>query len=391
MTDPASTSRGNPPRLSSRDALDTSLPLVVLLLLVLLGFSTIRPFLPAILWGVFLSVSLMPFHRRVVHALGGRRLLATIAVGCLLTLVLILPILGLSRSLVAFLPEALVWISEEGTTLIDPDGVPVEVERNLFTGEIRSIWDTLLRDLQFIRDHFGEELRPAALWLIREGRLVGVFLAEFALGVLLASILLYRAEPLGRVAGVFLDRIGGAFATGLGRKAVITIRSTVLGLLGSAAAQTAVASFAYYLADVPHWPILSMLTFMLGLVQIGPILIWLPISFWLWSNGQIGMAIFVSLWGLVVVGLTDNLVKSLVVARGADVPALLAFLGAVGGLLSWGVVGIFLGPVILAVCYQLALGWLERDVLEPEPEPENRNGSSRPRPGNGPSAGSGHP
>ncbi len=203
---------------------------------------------------------------------------------------------------------------------------------------------------------------------------MGVFVAEFALGVLLAAILLHRAEPLGRASFGILDRIGGAFAADLGRRAVTTIRSTVLGVLGSAAAQTGVASFAYFIAGVPHWPVLSMLTFMLGMIQIGPILIWLPIVFWLWSNGQMGMAIFMTVWGLVAIGLTDNVVKSLVLARGAQVPAFVAFLGAIGGLLTWGVVGIFLGPVILAVCYEIAIRWIgNKDTEEPSPrEDEGR-------------------
>jgi predicted PurR-regulated permease PerM len=353
----------------SREILDSALPLLLLVLLLLLGFTTVQPFLPAILWGVFLSVSLRPVHERFVRALGGRRAAASLGMGLLLTVVLVLPIFGLSRSLISFIPEALVWFSEEGVPLIAPEDEPIQVDRNLFTGEIRSLWETVLRDLQFIRDHFGEELRPAAFWLIREGRLVGVFVAEFALGVLLATLLLHRAEPLSRASFTMLERVGGSFATGLGLKAVLTIRSTVLGLLGSATAQTAVASFAYYLSGVPHWPILALLTFMLGLIQIGPILIWLPIAFWLWSNGELGMAVFMVLWGLIVVGLTDNVIKSLVVARGANIPAILAFFGAVGGLLTWGVVGIFLGPVILAVCYQLALRWLDpeaRDVAEDE-------------------------
>lgn len=350
----------------SRDVLESALPILMLVLLLLLGFTVLQPFLPAILWGAFLSVSVRPVYEWLVGRLGGRRGIASVAIGLLLTVVLVLPVFGLSRALISFIPEALVWFSEEGMPIISPEGAPTPAERNIVTGDMRSLWETLLRDLQFIRTHFGAEMRPAAFWLIKEGRLVGVFVVEFALGVLLATLLLHRAEPLARAIFAMLDRVGGAFAMSLGQRAVLTIRSTVLGLLGSAAAQTAVASFAYYLSDVPHWPVLALLTFMLGLVQIGPILVWLPISFWLWSNGEVGMALFMVVWGLIVIGLTDNVVKSLVLARGADIPAMLAFLGAVGGLLTWGVVGIFLGPVILAVCYQLAMRWLNPETTSVE-------------------------
>ncbi len=160
------------------------------------------------------------------------------------------------------------------------------------------------------------------------------------------------------------DRVGGAFAHRLGHNAVLTTRYTMLGVLGSAAAQTAVAGLAYWLVGAPHWPILALATFMLAMIQIGPILVWGPVAVWLWQAGEVPWAIFMLLWSSVVVGLTDNVVKALVVSRGADLPATLAFLGALGGLIVWGIVGIFVGPVILAICYQLILTWLGMDTVE---------------------------
>ncbi|WP_425052013.1 AI-2E family transporter [Psychromarinibacter sp. S121] len=370
MTDKITPTPAPPPsRQRSRELVETTLPILALLLLLLLGFTTVQPFLPAILWGIFLSVSLRPVYERLTRTLGGRRGRASIVLGLILTVLLVLPILGLSRSVIAFIPDALIWFSEQGTDLIGAEEGEIGVELNPITGEITSIWDTIIRDLQFIRSHFGEELKPAAFWLIREGRFIGVFVMEFALGVLLAIILLHRAAPLSRAAAALLYRVGGAFGLELADQAVVTIRSTVLGVLGSAAAQAAVASVAYFIVGVPHWPILALLTLMLGLIQVGPILVWLPIAFWLWSNEAIGMAIFMCVWGLLVVGLTDNVVKSFVVSRGAHLPAILALFGAIGGMLTWGVVGIFLGPVILAVCYQLVTKWMESED-DPPPEAE---------------------
>lgn len=362
MTDP--TGSGRTPSSLSREWVERTLPLLLLLTLLLLGFTTVQPFLPAILWGLFLSVSLRPLYDRAVVALGGRRGLASIGTGLLLTFVLVLPIFGLSRSMIAFIPEALTWFNEQGMPLISSDQPRAPVDGDLLSGEITALWTALLEDLRVIRDHFQVELKPAAFWAIREGRLVGVFLAEFALGVLLATILLHRAEPLSRATFTMLHRVGGDYAAELCHNAVVTIRSTVLGVLGSAAAQTAVASIAYHIVGVPHWPVLALLTFVLGLVQIGPILIWLPIAIWLWSNGAIGLAVFMAVWGLLVVGVVDNVVKSWVLARGAHIPAILALIGAIGGLMTWGVVGIFLGPVILAVCYQILLKWLGDEAGE---------------------------
>jgi len=335
-----------------------ALPLFILFAIFLTAFATLQPFLPAMIWGIILSVSLRPFHDHLTMRLGNRRKLSTLITVVMMTLILILPMLGLSRALIAFIPDAISWMSEVGAPKLLPTG---EIARPAigFGGKISSMWTELSGDLQFIREHFSVELRPVAYWLISEGRLVGSFVIEFALGVLIAAILLHRGIALGQAFEGFVARVGGSFGSGIVKRTVQTIRSTVFGLLGSAAAQSAVASFSYYLAGAPHWPILSLLTFILGLIQIGPVLIWLPLSAWLWIDGQVGMSVFVGLWGLVVVGLTDNVVKTLVVSKGADLPAILAFLGAIGGLITWGIVGLILGPVIVAVSYQIILQWLE--------------------------------
>ena len=360
----------------NHELIEDALPLLILLMIFFVAFRTLEPFLPAILWGIILSVSLAPLHSRLTHRLGDRRTLATLVLGLLMTLILILPIVGLSRALIAFIPDAIHWVSEVGAPSLLPEAQTAVAESPV-QGEVAKLWKELVADLQYIRNHYSDELRPIAFWLIGEGRLVGSFVLEFALGVILSTVLLNRAHQLGLAFETFVSRVGGSFGKDLVVQAVQAIRSTVFGLLGSAGAQTAVAAVAYIVAGAPHWPILCLLTFILGLIQIGPILIWLPIAIWLWMGGQIGMSIFVVLWGLIAVGLTDNLVKTLVVSKGADLPAVLAFLGAIGGLITWGIVGLFLGPVIVAVCYQIARRWLQYDPkavaeAEAEAQPEVR-------------------
>ena len=345
----------------SKEFVESALPLVILLALFLTAFRTLQPFLPAIIWGIILSVSLRPVHDRLVVRLYGRRGLATLVVGTLMILILVVPIVGLSRTLIAFMPDAIQWISDVGISQIGSSDTPASSTASV-SEHFTILWASLSEDLQFIRTHFSDELRPIAFWMIAEGRLVGSFALEFALGVLLATILLHRARPMGQAVESFVERVGGKFGREIIVRSIQTIRSTVFGLLGSAAAQTAVASFAYWLSGAPHWPILSLLTFILGMVQIGPILIWLPLSIWLWADGQTAMSIFVAAWGFFAISLTDNVVKTLVLAKGADLPAILAFLGAIGGLIVWGIVGLFLGPVMVAVCYQITITWLRSDI-----------------------------
>jgi predicted PurR-regulated permease PerM len=340
----------------SREIVESGLPLLLIVGLFMLAVATLMPFLPAILWGVILSVALSPLHVRLGRALGGRTLLATWIVALLLVVGLVLPMAFLSRAIVAFVPDAIAWVSSLGAGMqVAPDAT-LELPASR---EIADIWRAVVADLAVIRDHLGAELRPAAYWLVSEGRMLGTFVIEFALGVVLAAVLMHRAEAAGSVVHRLLDQMGGGFATRMGGHAVLAVRSTVLGLLGSAAVQAGVATVAYVVAGLPHWPILALATFVLAMVQVGPVLIWAPAALGLWMTDQPGMAIFLALWGIFVVGLSDNVVKTMIVSRGADIPALLAFLGAVGGLLTWGIVGIFVGPVIVGVAYQLVVQWVE--------------------------------
>jgi predicted PurR-regulated permease PerM len=340
--------------------LDGALPLLALLFVFALGFTVLQPFLPAILWGVILSVALGPLHARLASALGGRRMAATWAVTLLMVLALLLPAIGLSRALVAFMPDMIDWIATPGAAEAAA-GVAGDAAPRVLAFEATTAWNALLADLATIREHFGEELRPVAFWLISEGKLVGVFVAEFALGLLLAALLMHHAGPMGVMIRAAARRIGGALALEMTDLATATVRSTVLGVLGSAAVQTAAAVLAYAFVDAPHWPILALVTFLLAMVQIGPVLVWGPLTLWLWTEGRAAEALFMAAWGGLVVGMADNVVRTLVLSRRTRLPAILGFLGALGGLLVWGLVGLFVGPVVIAVCHRLLMTWAEHE------------------------------
>ena len=341
-------------RARTRDIIETTLPVAALVAAFLLGALTLAPFVPALLWSVFISVAVLPFHDRLVKVFNGRRGQATILTFIALVLVVLLPMLLLFRSIIAILPDIVASIAEGEALASIGLELPAAMPETW-----RELWSGLRDDLQSLRDVIGGDLRLLLSSVLFEGRLMGHFVLEFLLGLILAALILQNAEPLGRLAGKAAVKLGGDRGRELGERSVLTIRYTVVGILGSAAVQTAVAAFAYWIVGAPHWPILAFVTFLLGLLQIGPVLIWAPLAVWLWSDDQTGLAIFLVLWGLFAVGLSDNLVKALVVSRGANLPAILVFLGAIGGLLAWGIVGIFVGPVVLALCLQVTLWWLD--------------------------------
>ena len=342
----------------NREIVEASLPILMLATVFLLGFAALFPFLPAILWGIVLSVALEPTHLWFKRRLGGNNTAATIAILVLLVVILVVPIVFLSRSMISFVPEGIRWFNN--ISLPPEETVAAKLRWT------EDVWERMMYDLATIRAHYDEEIRALSFWALDEGRLLGAFVVEFTIGVLIAAVFMHRADLSSASVQRALRLIGGETAERLGRHAVATVRSSVLGLLGSAAVQAALVSVAFWIADIPHWPLLSLATFILAMIQIGPVLVWAPAAAWLWWVDQPWMAAFVVAWGIFVVGLSDNVVRTVIVSRGTEMPALLAFLGALGGLLTWGIVGIFVGPVILAVCHQLVVQWMEIQREEAE-------------------------
>lgn len=351
--------------MSSASQIERLLPLALAFGVVILAFLTLYPFLPAILWAAMLAIAIEPSYVRLVKWLDGRRVAAAWLLGIGLMLAIIVPAVGLGRTLLALLPDALNWLEQLAnyTRHVGPGSMQDVPALGPYLGKLI---ETLTHDTRNLATHFREELKVALLWLLQEAQLFGVFVFEFAIGIILAMILVYRSERVSGLATTFFQRVGGRFALRLAAHSVVTTRVAVRGVLGAALAQTLVATFSYVVAGVPGWIMWAGITFVLSLIQIGPVLVWLPMSLWLWTQDQTYMAAFVFLWGLVVVNVTDNVVRPMLVSKDSDMPASLAFLGAVGGLMQWGVVGVFLGPVIVAVGYELVLKWLEPDTLPEE-------------------------
>lgn len=197
--------------------------MIALLGLMVLAVDTLAPFLPSILWAFVLSVALAPAYKALLQRVGGRNLLGTWIIGVLMALILVLPIFGLSRALIAFIPEAIAWVSETGAPNLGLE-LSIPKEPDPVQGRVIEMWNSLVADLRLIRDHFGDELRPVAFWLIREGRLIGTLVVEFALAVKLAPIMLHRADTMTRMFQGLPERIGEDFALQMGQHAVVTIR-----------------------------------------------------------------------------------------------------------------------------------------------------------------------
>jgi predicted PurR-regulated permease PerM len=314
--------------------------------LLALSLWVLSPFLAATVWATMIVVATWPWLIALERLFGGRRTpaVAVMSVGMLLLLVAplwwaITTIADRSEQLTSF------W-----NTLMD-NGIPAPpdwVEAIPYVGEkIATAWQGFIDGgASGLLDHITPYASSTGRWLLSQFGGLGGMLIQFLLVVVIAAILYASGEAAAAMARAFGKRLAGQ-----------AIRAVALGVGVTALVQTVLGGLGLVIAGVPFAAVLSAAMLMLCIAQAGPSLVLFPAVAWMYWEGDMGWATFLLVWSLVVVSL-DNFLRPMLIKRGADLPLLLIFAGVIGGLLSFGLIGIFVGPVALAVTYTLLRAWM---------------------------------
>lgn len=335
---------------------------VVIGLLLAISIWVLLPFFAAGVWAAMIVVATWPWFMKLDRKLGNRRYISVtiMTIGMLMFLVVPLwlsittiakhsgEIINFGKSLAAHgLPKAPSWLA----------GIPL-VGQTL-TDAWQNTSDNGLAAImhEYVEPHFAD----AGRWLISQIGGLGGVLIQFFLIVALSAVMYSVGENAAKQARQFGARLGGE----RGLNAVIlsgnAIRGVALGVGVTAIVQTALGGMGLAMAGIPFAGLLSALMLMLCIAQIGPSPVIVPAIIWLfWQGDQTGWAIFLTVWGGLTISI-DNVIRPVLIRRGADLPLLLILLGVIGGLMTFGLIGIFLGPVVLAVTYTLTLSWLNQE------------------------------
>ena len=333
-------------------------------LLGLLCLLVLRPFISAALWAVVLCFTTWPMFLRLEEMLGGRRTLSSLIATLFLAAIIILPVAILGATLadnVSGLVSASQRLIEEG-----PPNPPDWVASVPLVGShIADYWNYLDQSSS-IRLHELARLLPAAKSVVVWG---GAALAEgifqIALSLLIAFFFYRDGHAAAAQLHAALHRIAGERGDRLLDLAGATIRAVVYGVLGTALLQGVVGAIGFAVAGVPGAVSLGFITFVLSFLPGGPAIVAAPAAFWLYRQGSLPWAIFMMAWG-VMVGTLDNVVKPLLISRGGSTPMILVMLGVLGGAISFGVIGMFLGPTLVALGYSLFEQWTASVGKRPE-------------------------
>jgi predicted PurR-regulated permease PerM len=338
-----------------RSKFEQSLGWIILALLLGGCLLVMLPFASVLLWGIVLSVSSWPLYRRLVPLLGGRRNLAAFLMALAMICVILVPFVIVG----ATLGENVKELTKATRRWMDagPPAPPAWLIKVPGIGaQANEYWQELAADSSKLLNAAKGLIEPISGWLLNVGLALGRGLLELALSILIAFFLFRDGGKAGERLGVAVDRIAGERGKHLLKIAGNTVRGVVYGILGTALVQAVVAGIGYLIAGVPGALVLALLTFFLSVVPVGPPLIWLPAALWLFHEGSTGWGIFMLVWG-VGVSSVDNFVKPWLISQGSDLPFLLIFFGVIGGALSFGFIGVFIGPTLLAVGYRLVGEW----------------------------------
>lgn len=327
---------------------------IALVTLLALGcFLILQPFIAAILFAAVLCVSTWPAHRWLLARLRGRAALAAALMTLLLMLVVLVPMVFLALGLADAVPPLVEKL--RALVLRAAAGPPEWLGRIPLVGsQLETYWHSLADS----REEFNKLLKqlydPARTVLLKTVTLAGEGLLQIVL-VLFIAFFFYRDGPV--LARRLVDgsrRLGGELGEQMLTLAHGTVMGVMIGIVGTAAAQALVALLGFLVAGVPGALLLAAAIFFLSMIPVGPPLVWGGAAFWLYDQGQTGWAVFMVVYGLTVISSVDNFVKPLLISRSASLPILLIALGVFGGVLAFGFIGIFLGPVLLALALVLA-------------------------------------
>ncbi len=326
------------------------------ILLGVLCLVVLRPFISAALWAVILCFTTWPMFLRLERLLGGRRTLSALIATLLLGAIIVVPVAILGAKLadnVSSLISASQKLIHEG-----PPSPPEWVASvPLIGSHIADYWN-YLNESSSVRLQELARLLPAAKTIaIWGGGALAAGIFEISLSLLTAFFFYRDGHAAANQIHTTLHRIAGERGDRLLDLAGATIRAVVYGVLGTALLQGVIAAIGFAIAGVPGSASLGFVTFVLSFVPGGPPIVAAPAAFWLYRQGSTAWAVFMMASG-VMVGTLDNVVKPLLISRGGSTPMILVMLGVLGGALAFGVIGMFLGPTLVALGYSLFEQWI---------------------------------
>ena len=354
--------------MAERSRIEQLAQIAAVAILVVGCYVVLQPFLAATLFAASVAACTWPVYAWIRRKVGGRATLAASLMTLLLVLIGLIPFVLLVGTLVDDVPVLVDWVKRafaEG-----PPEPPAWLIGLPYVGEqLDAYWQRLAASRDEALALLRRFAQPAQAFLLAVGRVLGEGILQLTLAVFIGFFLYRDGEALMAAIRGVATRLAGGLAQGVIETVNNTVVGVMYGIVGTALAQGAASAIGFWIAGVPSALLLGAAAFLLSVVPLGAPLVSIGAAVWLFNQDAVGWGVFLALWGVLLVGNIDNVVKPLLISRGAAMPFVLVLLGVFGGVLAFGFIGVFLGPTLLAVGFSLTRRWIGAAAPADAPKP----------------------
>ncbi|MGP1928444.1 MAG: AI-2E family transporter YdiK [Arsenophonus sp. NC-WZS1-MAG3] len=338
------------------------LSIIAILLMITACFLVLKPFILGFLWAGMLVIATWPLFKKIESKLWYKKWLASIAMTLLVILLFVIPFTMLISGIIQNSGPLIEWAKSPSEIrlpeLLWLKNLPF-IDNKLFYG-----WHTLLSNgsntlISKLQPYIGE----ATSWFLAQAINAGRFMFHLIVMLLFTALLYLKGESVILSIRHFAIRLAGAQGDIAILLAGQSIRAVALGVVVTSLIQAITSGIGLALVDIPYAEILTILVFVCCVVQLGPLLIMVPSIIWLFWSGNTSYAIIIIIWSIIVATM-DGVLRPFLIKKGVNLSMILIFIGVIGGILSFGVIGLFIGPVVLAVSHNLLSAWMN-EVSKP--------------------------
>ncbi len=336
-------------------ALEVALHISLAIMLAAACFLILRPFIPVLTWGIIIAVAAYPAFQKLQLALGGRGVLSAIIFTVLLLALLILPVALLMGTAIDGVQIVAAYL-KGGTMTIPPPPATVATWP-IIGAPLTNVWGLASKDLTEAVKGFAPQIKAVIPGLLSASAGIGLTGLQFGFSIVVAGVLLGNAETAYELTNSLAKRVFGDKGPEFQQLIGSTIRSVTTGIVGVALIQSVLAGVGFVVAGLPGAGLWAVMFLIAAVLQVG-VLVLVPAVIYVFMISSVTKAVIFLVWCLVV-ALVDNVLKPLLLGRGIAVPIVVVFLGAIGGFVAMGIIGLFIGAIILSVGYKLSLAWLD--------------------------------
>ncbi len=339
-------------------SLETTIRIGLLLIITVWCLKIVGPFIEPIIWGIIIAIAAHPFYSRLRKALGDRHKTAATLFTFAFLVIMIVPTVLLTDTLIDGV-KMLVDKIKDGSLSIPPP--PESLGNIMLIGEpLAKFWLLASENIHSALQQLGPVLKVIGSWLLSAATGAGIAILRFVVAIIIAGILLANSSGGNRIARAITHRLAAEKGEDFADLAEATVRSVANGILGVALIQSLLAGISFMVVGLPAAGLWALLCLILSIAQIGTAPILVPVVIYLFYNADTFTAVAFLIWSIPL-SLIDNILKPILLGRGVKTPMAIIFIGAIGGLLNSGVIGLFIGAVTLALGYELFLLWLNAE------------------------------